>query len=217
LSYYNPGGPVGDVFRKLPAAQFDSTAIVGLGAGGLACYSRPGQRWTFFEIDPTVARIARDPKLFTYLRDCRGKFDVVIGDGRKSLEKRAGARYGLIVIDAFNSDAVPVHLITREALQLYQRRLGPNGLTLFNISSRYVDLEPVLGNLGRSLGLACRARTFKVTSAESDRRWDSSRWAVMARDPRRLDRLGWRPCARDSGSPTWTDDFSNVLGALRWG
>jgi SAM-dependent methyltransferase len=220
LSYYNPAGPVGQLFRAMgdgPSRPASRTAIVGLGAGGLACYARPGERWTFFEIDPTVARIARDPKLFTYLRDCDGKFDVVLGDGRQSLDAARADRFGLIALDAFNSDAVPVHLITREALSLYLRRLRPDGMLVFNISNRYVELEPVLGNLARDLGLGCRTRALKVDARQAERRWDSSKWAVMSRDPATLDRLGWRPCHRDPGARTWTDDFSNVLSTLRWG
>lgn len=220
LSYYNVAGPVGQLFRAMgnePGRPAERTAIVGLGAGGMACYARPGERWTFYEIDPTVADIARDPKLFTYLRDCPGRYDIEIGDGRKSLERARPGQYGLITIDAFTSDAVPVHLLTREALSLYLERLRPGGLLLFNISNRFVDFEPVLGNLAHDLRLRCGIERLRVTEAQSDRRWDSSTWAVMARDPGVLDRLGWRACRREPGSQAWTDDFSNVFGALRWG
>ncbi|MEA2445504.1 MAG: hypothetical protein QOJ12_2796, partial [Thermoleophilales bacterium] len=220
LSYYNPAGPIGQLFRAMgdaPGRQAARTAIVGLGAGGLACYARPGEHWTFYEIDPDVARIARDPRLFTYLRDCQGRHDVVLGDGRQSLAAARGERFGLIALDAFNSDAVPVHLITREALSLYLSRMRPDGLLLFNISNRYVELEPVLAKLAGDLRLTCRTRAFKVNAAQADRRWDSSKWAVMARDPATLDRLGWRGCRGEPGARTWTDDFSNVLTTLRWG
>jgi hypothetical protein len=217
LSYYAPGGPVGDLFTKLPPSQFDSTAIVGLGAGGLACYSEPGAKWTFYEIDPTVARIARDPALFTYLRDCDGEFDVKIGDGRQVLADEPEGKFGLIVLDAFTSDAVPFHLITREALAMYEQRLRPGGVLLFNVSNRYVDLEPVLGNLAHDLGLACRTDEIKVTREQAEQRWDSSKWVVMARAPGALDPLGWKTCGREPDARTWTDDYSNVLGALRWG
>ena len=219
LSYYHPRGPIGDLFRTMgtsPDRAASRTAIVGLGAGGLACYSRPGERWTFYEIDPDVARIARDPDLFTYLRDCEGEFDVKIGDGRQSLADEPRGEFGLIMLDAFNSDAVPVHLLTREALRTYADRLRPGGLLVFNISNRYVDLEPVLGNLARDARLACATDRIDATPAQQDARIDSSRWAVMAREPSALARLGWRGCRRDDG-PVWTDDFSNVLGTLRWG
>lgn len=220
LSYYNPVGPVGQLFRAMgtaPGRPASRTAIVGLGAGGMACYARPGERWTFFEIDPTVARIARDPRLFTYLRDCPGGFDVKLGDGRKSLERTRPGEFGLIAIDAFTSDSVPVHLLTREALSLYLERLRPDGMLLFNISNRFVDFEPVLGNLAHDLELSCAIDRLKVNGAQAERRWDSSTWVAMARDPAALERLGWRGCRREPGARVWTDDFSNVLGTLRWG
>jgi hypothetical protein len=112
---------------------------------------------------------------------------------------------------------VPVHLLTREALRLYLDRLRPGGLLLFNISNRFVDFEPVLGNLAVDLRLRCGIERLRVNDAQAERRWDSSTWAVMTRDPALLRRLGWRGCAREPGSQVWTDDFSNVLGALRWG
>lgn len=220
LSYYNPVGPVGQLFRAMgtgPGRPASRTAIVGLGAGGMACYSRPGERWTFFEIDPTVARIARDPRLFTYLRDCPGRFDVKLGDGRKSLQRTRPGEFGLIAIDAFTSDSVPVHLLTREALSLYLARLRRDGVLLFNISNRFVDFEPVLGNLAHYLKLTCAIERLKVDDAQAARRWDSSTWVTMSRDPAALRRLGWRACRRDPGSRVWTDDFSNVLSTLRWG
>jgi SAM-dependent methyltransferase len=220
LSYYNAAGPVGQFFRAMgddPGRPASSTAIVGLGAGGMACYARPGERWTFYEIDPTVARIARDPRLFTYLRDCPGRYDVKVGDGRKSLERARPGQYGLITIDAFTSDSVPVHLLTREALQLYLERLRPGGLLLFNVSNRFVDFEPVLGNLAHDLKLRCGIDQLRVNDAQSERRWDSSTWAVMSRGGATLERLGWDACRRDPGTRVWTDDFSNVFGALRWG
>ena len=219
LSYYAPVGPIGELFRAMgddaerPAAR---TAIVGLGAGGLACYARPAEHWTFYEIDPTVARIARDPDLFTYLRDCEGRHDVVLGDGRQSLADEGDERFGLIALDAFTSDAVPVHLITREALELYRDRLRPDGLLLFNISNRYVELEPVLGNLADDIGLRCSTRKFRASEEQADRRMDSSEWVVMAARSPTFDRLRWRDCRRDPGARTWTDDYSNVLGTLRW-
>jgi hypothetical protein len=219
LSYYNPAGPVGQLFRAMgasPDRPASRTAIVGLGSGGMACYARTGERWTFFEIDEAVARIARDPRLFTYLRDCPGEYDIELGDGRKSLEREAPGTFGLLTIDAFTSDAVPVHLLTREALSMYLRRLRPGGVLLFNISNRFVDFEPVLGNLAEDLRVPCAIEQFRVDDAEAERRWDSSTWVVMTRDPALLRRLNWRGCEGD-GSRVWTDDFSNVLGTLRWG
>ena len=112
-----------------------------------------------------------------------------LGDGRKSLERARPREFGLITIDAFTSDAVPVHLLTREAVTLYLQRLRPGGLLLFNISNRFVDFEPVLGNLANDLRLPAASSEFRANDAQAERRWDSSTWAVMTRDPARS--RGW--------------------------
>ncbi len=212
ISYYRRDGPIGQLMYTLRPASTRRAAIVGLGTGTIACYARPGDRWTFYEIDPMVERIARDPRLFTYLRDCPGRFDVVLGDGRLSLARDAGRRYGLLILDAFASDAIPTHLLTREALALYRSRLRDGGVLAFQISNNYLALEPVMGNLARDAGLACRAQQ----GVESD-------WVAMAQ--RRSD-LGatavdwrWHECQREPGSEVWTDDFSDLVEALdlRWG
>src|SRR5262249_7224829 len=125
--------------------------LVGLGAGSLATYAQPGQRWTFFEIDPTVVQIARDSGLFTFLKDSRGELDYVVGDARLTLEQTS-EKVGVLSVDAFGSDAIPWHLLTREAMQLYRHRLQENGILAFHISNRYVDLEPVLAEHAREMG-----------------------------------------------------------------
>jgi len=219
LSYYNPQGPVGQLFRAMGTSRdrpASRTAVVGLGSGGMACYARRGERWTFYEIDEAVMRIARDPRLFTYLRDCPGSYDIQLGDGRQSLEDARPGSYGLLTIDAFTSDSVPVHLLTREALSMYLRRLRPGGVLLFNVSNRFVRFEPVLANLARDLRVPCAIEQFRINDTQAERRWDSSTWVVMTRDGELRRRLGWRGCKGD-GSRVWTDDFSNVLGTLRLG
>jgi spermidine synthase len=129
--------------------------VVGLGAGALAAYAAPGERWTFFEIDPAVIAIARDPRLFTYLADAlrRGAVRVVAGDARVSLAAVADGSFDLLVLDAFSSDSIPAHLLTREALALYLRKLAPRGVMAFHISNRTLDLEPVVAAAADALGL----------------------------------------------------------------
>src|SRR5436853_3533519 len=178
LEYYTRGGPAGQAFAALAPR---AVGAVGLGAGGLACYGGI----TFFEIDPEVVRIARDPRLFTYLRACPSR--VLVGDGRRLLLREPFGSFDLIVIDAFNSDAIPIHLITREALAIYLRRAP---VTLFHISNRYLRLEPVLGNLARSGGFVCRAETYKPSPAQLDAGVAQSKWAVVARAPAALRGLG---------------------------
>ena len=129
-------------------------AVVGLGSGGLACYAEPDHRWTFYEIDPLVERIASDPRYFTHLQNSRGRLNVVFGDGRLTLQRANPSAYDLIVLDAFSSDAIPVHLLTREAIDLYLSRLRPDGIVAVHISNRYLNLEPVLAALAQRDGLA---------------------------------------------------------------
>jgi hypothetical protein len=221
LSYYNPSGPVGQVFAGLPDPSLaNRAAVVGLGTGAMACYSRPGQRWTFFEIDPAVARIAENPRLFTYLHDCPGRFQVVVGDARRSLARARGARYGIIALDAFSSDAIPVHLLTREALAVYLQRLTPHGLLLFHISNRYLDLRPELGGLAAGRALTCQFEHSLVTPAQASLRYAESTWVAMARRPEDLGRVAadprWKPCP-GRARQAWSDDHSSLLGLLKWG
>ena len=217
-AYYSRQGPVGDVFSS--RATTDSAAqvgVIGLGAGAVACYAKPGQRWTFYEIDPAVETIARDPRLFTFLRDCApDNSRVVIGDGRLALAADTRARYDVLIIDAFGGDAPPVHLLTREAIQLYLGRLAPGGALLFNVSNKYVNLTPVLANAGSDLGLATYQRVdLAGTPSSVAAGIFPSAWIVMTRDPGDLNglasRQGWSPTRTDPIQPVWTDDFSDVL------
>jgi hypothetical protein len=208
LTYYQHEGPIGQLMGTLRPAMSRRAAVIGLGTGSMACYARRGDRWTFYEIDPLVEHIARDPRLFTFLRDCPGRYDVVLGDARLSLSRAAGRRYGLIVLDAFTSDAIPIHLLTREALALYRSRLRGGGVLALHISNRYLDLEPVVARLAHDAGLACRAQQ----GLESD-------WAAMAEHKRDLGSPSidarWHDCWRGGGT-VWTDDFSNLFESFEW-
>jgi spermidine synthase len=188
--------------------------------GSLACYGREGEAWTYFEIDPIVERIARDARYFTFLRDCPPATRVVIGDGRLSLIAEPDSSFDLIVIDAFGSDAIPVHLLTREATALYLRKLRPDGILAFHISNRYLDLEPVVASTATSLGAASLVGVDGVISRrQADQYKSLSRWMVVSRTATRLAPLselpGWgQPTVR--ADAVWTDDFSNVLGVFEW-
>ena len=168
LTYYHRTGPLGQVFTTFSRKSSKSrVAIIGLGTGTMACYGEPGQNWTFYEIDPAVERIARDKRYFTFLRDSPAKVEVVLGDARLSLAKAPDHQYDLIVLDAFSSDAIPVHLITREALKLYLSKLADHGILAFHISNRYLNLKPVLGDLARDANLACLVQEdLKLDEAE---------------------------------------------------
>lgn len=222
LTYYVPFGPLGDVFATTGIAPRERRiAVVGLGVGTAAAYATEGERWTFFEIDPGIERIARDPRLFTYLADSPAPTRVVLGDARLSLaqEAREGApTYDLIVLDAFTSDAVPVHLLTREALDVYLSRLAEGGRIAFHVSNRYLRLEPVLAALARESGLAVRVGAWSVRRGKPYE--NSSTWVVLAREERDLGGLAddrrWREAKPDPAVRPWTDDHSSILDVFNW-
>ncbi len=221
LSYYHRTGPIGQVFAALPAQDIPRVAIIGLGAGSLACYGTPGQQFTFYEIDPTVLRIARDPRYFTFLQLCPPEIRVVLGDARLSLVAAPDASYGLIVLDAFSSDAIPSHLMTREALRLYLRKLRESGLLAFHISNNRLDLEPTVANLARDAQLVALAQFDEKVSPDEARAGKTpSHWVVLARrwdDLRALPHSRhWHVLSAGPDKTLWTDDFSNIFEAIKW-
>jgi len=217
LSYYSRQGPIGQVFTELGPRLHDVGAV-GLGSGALAAYGRPGERFTFYELDPAVARIASNPRWFTYLRDSRAAVKIVVGDGRLRLASAPSRAYDLLVLDAFSSDSVPVHLLTREAVELYLSKLRPDGLVAFHVTNRYLDLEPVVAGVARSLGLVGLTEAHRASAAEERAGVRSSHWIVVARTRRALGPLArdqrWRPLESRPGLPVWTDEFSNILDVV---
>jgi hypothetical protein len=215
LSYYHRSGPLGDVFT-LPIASHPAIGVVGLGVGSIAAYRRDGQRMTFFEIDPAVESIARG-SVFSYLTTCGDACRVVIGDARQSLARNE-ERFGLLVLDAFSSDAIPVHLLTREAFQTYLIRLPPKGLVAVHISNRHFDLEPVLSRLANELNLKALVRRDQALEDDGSGR-SSSVWVALATDDYAMsvlrDRGRWEPLSSRETVALWTDDFSNILALLR--
>src|SRR5918997_1513902 len=177
-TYYDNTGPVGQAFDALPEEVTSQPAVIGLGTGTMACYNKAGQQMTFYEIDPLIEDIARNESLFTYLRDCPGQNEVVLGDARLSLAETSD-EYGIIVADAFSSDAIPVHLMTREAIDLYFDKLQENGVLLVHISNRHLELEPVLGNVAQDAGLACRGQNDVEEGSPGK---FVSHWVVMGRE-----------------------------------
>ena len=223
LGYYYATGPVGDVFqafrgRSGPAGE---VALIGLGAGGMAAYALAGQHFTFYEIDPEVVRIARDPSLFTFLRDCPGIIDVVVGDGRLTLGRAPDGNYGLILIDAFSSDAIPAHLLTREALRLYFSKLDAHGMLVLHVTNRYVNLPPLLAALARDAGLVCRWRDdMRISPEEEAAGKFPSQYVALARRPEDLGSLAsnpkWKEVPTIGGLGVWTDQYTNIFRLLRW-
>lgn len=223
LSYYYRTGPIGQAFEALHGDErLQRVGVVGLGTGALACYAEPGQHWTFYEIDPAVVTIARDSGQFSFFTGGPVQPALVLGDARLKLA-RSTEQYGLLVLDAFSSDAIPVHLLTREALQIYRDHLSADGILAFNISSRYFDLEGVLANLaGRAEPpLICMAQKDLVLGiSEKELGKSPSHWVVMAQRREALAKLiqrhSWQKVSASLDRPVWTDDYCNLLSVLKW-
>ena len=220
VSYYGPGSGVAIALAHAqqlygPRARI---GVLGLGVGTLACFRKPGQRWTFFEIDPVVLEYSRD-RTFTYLSDCAPDSGVVIGDARLELAKLPPGTLDILAMDAFTSDAIPLHLITDEAFGVYERALAPGGLLLVHISNRFIELEPVLAAQARQRGLAVALRDDVPTG---DALLTASSWVALSRDPRRIEAL--RKVAPDRewkklqppAPRAWTDDHASILPYIRW-
>ncbi|HWZ87354.1 MAG TPA: fused MFS/spermidine synthase [Polyangiaceae bacterium] len=221
LTYYSRRGPAGDVFAAyatLPALP-RHVGVIGLGAGTLAAYALPGQAWTFFEINPAVVRIAMAPAFFTFLSDAfpGGKnLRIVIGDARVQIASEPGD-YGVLVIDAFSSDAIPVHLVTEEAVASYAGKMAPSGIILWHVSNRHVNLGPVLAAIGAAQGwFTLGRRDFLHPGERRTQDVNASCWIVMSRDRESLASLPntWQPVNPRPGFRSWTDDRSSVLPVL---
>lgn len=220
LTYYYTGGPLGDIFATVAQKPVRRVAMVGLGTGTIACYGRPDEHWTFYEIDPMVARIARAPRYFSYLRDCAPRTNIVIGDARVSLGAAADGEFDLIVLDAFTSDAIPAHLVTREALALYLQKLSDDGVVAFHISNRYLDLRPVIIALANDANVAGALGERAPDTEGRGKLYYGSRWMVLSRNRETLAELvkidGWYALGKWPESRLWTDDYTDVLGAIKW-
>lgn len=222
LTYYHPTGPVGQVFQMRAGKEGNlRVALVGLGVGSLAAYGQPGDVYECYEIDPVVIEVARDPKLFTFLSSSSAELTFIEGDARIMLGAAKDAGYDIIVLDAFSSDAIPVHLLTKEAIELYLGTLAPNGVLAFHISNRYLTLSKVLVGACEELGLAGRyASDQPVMDEEREQGKEPSQWFFMARDEdslrAALPRTSlYEPLTTLERLPAWTDDRSNLLDV--WG
>ena len=222
LTYFHRRGPVGQVFDSLGQAGSNRhVGVVGLGAGSMLCYSRAGEQWTFFEIDPAVEAIARNEQLFTFLSACTIKPRIVLGDARLTLAREKPGTFSLLVLDAFSSDAIPVHLLTREALALYMKSLRDDGVLMLHISNRRLNLEPVVASLTRDARLYALIRNHDPSNERQNTDFEyGSDWVVIARRREHLAPLWqdgrWRPLTGATAGSMWTDDYSNLFGAIRW-
>jgi hypothetical protein len=218
LSYFHVTGPFGQAFNAIPAARnAREVAVVGLGVGTLATYAQPGQHWTFFEIDPAVERIARTDEYFSFMSACGDRCKVVIGDARQSLTRVPERTYDLLVLDAFSSDSIPMHLMTREAMSLYLSRLAPGGALVMHVTNRHLRLAPVLARIADSYSLVA-VHQQEPDSAVGPEGKQRSHWVVMARNRAELGALNddrrWAALVSSPSIPLWTDDFTNILSVL---
>jgi predicted membrane-bound spermidine synthase len=221
-TYYHPDGPMarGVALARQIAKQRGAemtTGVVGLGSGSLACYAKPSETWRYFELDPMIVNVARRPDLFTFLTRCLPNNDVVIGDARLTLQKESEAKFDYLVIDAFSSDSIPVHLLTREALEIYERKLAPGGVVAIHISNRFLELAPAVAATALSIpglkGIYVNwAPNIPVPDATA------SRVVFLTKDSTTYDTLrrNWPEATSldADGAAPWTDDYSNVLSTL---
>ncbi|MCL5807952.1 MAG: fused MFS/spermidine synthase [Deltaproteobacteria bacterium] len=218
VSYYHRKGPVGQVFSAFKGKKRKNRiAVTGLGTGSIAAYAGRGQEIDFYEIDPAVKKISTDPAYFTFLSDCRAEWEVILGDARLTMEKAPPHYYDIIILDAFSSDSIPVHLLTKEAVDLYFSKLTREGVLLIHITNRYVDLAPVLAKLAEENGFAARlcddGEDYEIGK-------DGSTWVLLAKTESNLGKLSrksdWTKIETQKGVPVWTDDFSNLLSVFKW-
>jgi len=192
-----------------------------LGTGALSCYAQPGQHWTFYEIDPVVIGIARDPAQFTFLSRCQPGVPIIIGDARLSLERAPAAAADILVVDAFSSDSVPMHLLTREAFATYRKHLSPRGLLLVHISNRYLDMKPVIA-AAASDGWSVRQRSYMPDANGVKQHETGSLWVALSSSPEVIDQLvasnpeaRWEPLKPRPGFAPWTDEHSSILPIIK--
>jgi hypothetical protein len=211
LTYYLRDGPLGQAMEAIAGNR--RVAMIGLGAGSALCFRRPGDTWTVFEIDPAVVALARDTRFFHFMADCAGDARVVMGDARRMLAREADGAFDVVLLDAFSSASIPVHLLTREALATYLGRLAPGGVMLLHISNRHLDLSRLVAGLAVDAGLVARIQTYVPPGENAASRFrTSSTWVALARSADDLP--AWEPLRPDPADPVWTDDFSNILSVF---
>jgi spermidine synthase len=215
-TYYHPDSPIAEAIDAVQDKKKGpiSAAVIGLGAGSIACLMKPDDSLDYYEIDADVIRIARDANRFTFLRDCKPDAKIILGDARLTIVDAKDARYDVIVVDAFSSDSIPVHLLTREALRIYVSRLNPGGIIVTHISNNHLDLTGVVTETAASEKLI--ARLFDEDEVQGgDPMIKFSTVMVLARNDDDFGLLkDWELQKPEAGEYPWSDDFSNLLGPL---
>ncbi len=226
-AYYAQTGPLGEVFERLGKDRTDRVGVIGLGAGTVACYASSNREITFYEIDPIVAKIASTPEYFSYLSACGdNRCEIVLGDGRQEILAANDGAYDLLVLDAFSSDAIPMHLLTLEAMQVYLNKTSENGVIAFHVSNQYLNLPPVIAAAADQLDLICYMRQEfdeELSAVDNELLKAGSTYVIVGRNRESLapilnskDRNNRWTYLRGDARLLWTDDFSNLMDTLRW-
>ncbi len=243
LSYYHRTGPIGDVFKIMNESKPNlHVGVIGLGTGSIASYSKPNSKFDFYEIDPIVTAFATDTKHFSFLAEAAGECQIIMGDARLKLAEKSDKQlaqvkfstrqvaykkftkstcYDMLVLDAFSSDAIPTHLITREAIKLYQGAVGDSGLLVFHISNNFIDLEPLVAATAESEGIQALIRVDVAKPNETKTTGkSSSMYVVLSRNANLVSQFSatsdWRPLKKQPGIKAWTDDYSSMFDIIRW-
>jgi SAM-dependent methyltransferase len=220
ISYYGPTSGAALAIAALRAQRRSALrmGVVGLGAGALAAYGEPGGAVRFYELNPQVIDLAQSQ--FTYLSDSLAKIEIAPGDARLVLETEPAQNFDVLAIDAFSGDAIPIHLLTREALAIYRRHLRPGGALLFHISNKFVDLQPALARLAQDAGMSARIVSDTPDDPEETSPLSDSDWVIFSEDAKMFDAAQLRR-AEDLEAPqpgsAWTDDFNTILSAISIG
>lgn len=217
LSYYSDNSGITDAIAMLDGSDAEKVGVIGLGIGVISCYQKEGRSFDFFEIDPAVVEVAEDRHLFTYLSDCGSPYEIELGDGRLKMMEKPDGYYDAIVMDAFSSDSIPVHLLTVESFQLYKKKLKPGGFIIINISNRYMDLGPVVAAAAENLGMQAFRKISEGGEIEGMPYYQAE-FMVIAGEPDQAAFLvdhGWTKTDLKEGFRLWTDQYSNITSLFK--
>ncbi|MBV8926730.1 MAG: fused MFS/spermidine synthase [Bradyrhizobium sp.] len=218
ISYYHADGGIGQAITAVREVKGGPlhVAVIGVGAGTLTCAAEPGETWKFFDIDQTMVDTAKDPKYFTYIQNCAPDLKPVIGDARLTFAREGDGTYDLIIVDAYSSDAIPIHLATQEAMQIYKSKLAPHGAVVMHVSNRHLELESVVVGIADANDL--KSWVYDEDSGRDDEYIFATDVVVSAREEADVGRLAssdkWTETEPTEGQRVWTDDYSNILGAV---
>jgi SAM-dependent methyltransferase len=214
ITYFHPDSGIGLAIRSRGSSNPLRVGIIGLGAGIIAAYGRTGDVYRFYEINPLVMKIARTD--FTFLRDSRAGVEVILGDGRLSLEREPQQNYDILIADAFSGDAIPIHLLTREAIQLYLRHLKKDGILALQISNRYIDLKPVIQRLAENVGMEAMAIN---TAGNPETGAEAAEWVLLSAAGEALEKPplpgAGKALQQTPDVRMWTDDYSSLFRLLK--